>query len=254
MAQELFLDPPMPDVLAQWRHYFELLDPQVGDRILDLGCGTGDAAQLLTRIYPEIGEVVGVDKQASRHTELYRRAQQESSLVSFQEGNAQHLTFEDQAFDRLLCVDVLEWVPDPLTALTEMKRVLKPDGTALLIHSDFDAQIISASDRELTRRIVHAFNDAGPNGQIGRILPGLCRQAGFGSVETSIYTLVNTVWAPNLYGNRMAHMMADWLSEKNLLSPEELSIWLADLADHGQRGDFFYAINRVICRCTCRAD
>ena len=46
MAQEEFLDDPMPDVIEQWRYYFSVLAPQTGELILDVGCNTGEAEQM----------------------------------------------------------------------------------------------------------------------------------------------------------------------------------------------------------------
>jgi precorrin-6B methylase 2 len=62
MAQEEFLNDPMPDVIDQWRFYLSVLNPQAGDLILDVGCNTGDAERLLLREYPQIGKVIGVEK------------------------------------------------------------------------------------------------------------------------------------------------------------------------------------------------
>lgn len=247
MAQETFLDPPMPDVLAQWRFYLKTLDPQPGDRILDVGCGTGEADRLLSRLYPEVGEVIGVEPDPARYATAHDAAAAESNRIRFQAGTAQALPFEDGSVDRVLCVDTLEWVREPLAAVQEMRRVLKPGGTALVIHSDFDTQVFHAEDIELNRRIVHAFNDVGPNGQIGRALVGLCRAAGFEDVDAQVYPLVNTAWQPTLYGYRVAYMMVDWLRQKSLVTEEELQRWLDDLTRQHERGAFFYSINRVLC-------
>jgi SAM-dependent methyltransferase len=247
MAQKSFLNPPIPDVLAQWRHYLSVLAPAAGDRILDVGCGTGDADRLLLRIYPEVAEVVGVEPKPEPYADAHAQAKAESDRLDFRTGDAQDLPFADATFERVLCVDTLEWVADPLLAVQEMQRVLKPGGVVLVIHSDFDSQVFNATNVELNRQIVHAFNDAGPRGQIGRELPGLCRLAGF-SVEATVFSLVNTEWQPNLYGYRVAHMMARWLREKALIPASEVQSWLDDLAQQHERGDFFYSINRVLCR------
>jgi SAM-dependent methyltransferase len=247
MAQKNFLNPPIPDVLAQWRHYLSVLAPGAGDRVLDVGCGTGDADRLLLRIYPEVAEVVGVEPKPEPYADAHDQAKAESDRLDFRTGDAQDLPFADASFERVLCVDTLEWVADPLLAVQEMQRVLKPGGVALVVHSDFDSQVFNATNVELTRQIVHAFNDAGPKGQIGRELPGLCRQAGF-SVEVTVYPLVNTEWQPQLYGYRAAHMTVEWLRQKQWIHQAQLQGWLDDLAQQHERGDFFYSINRVLCR------
>ena len=42
MAQEEFLDIPMPDIIEQWRFYLATLSPEAGDTIVDVGCNTGE--------------------------------------------------------------------------------------------------------------------------------------------------------------------------------------------------------------------
>ena len=99
---------------------------------------------------------------------------------------------------------------EPGKALQEIRRIIKPSGTAVIVHSDFDTQAFRCDDKELCRSIVHAFTDSGPNGPLGRELYHLCRAAGFQTVQPSIYVVVNTEWRPNLYGFKAAHMMVEW--------------------------------------------
>jgi ubiquinone/menaquinone biosynthesis C-methylase UbiE len=251
MAQEEFLDDPMPDVIEQWRFYLSTLYAQNGDAVVDIGCGSGDAERLLLREYTGIGKVVGVDNKNRGYDRAWAKWQQEGrpTQLEWMLADAQDLPFPDGHFDRALCVDMLEWVRQPLQVLREIQRTLKPDGVAVIIHSDFDTQVFNATDNKLCRRIVHDFADAGPNGQMGRQLYGLCKIAGFRTVQPVVYTLVNTEWRPNLYAYKVAHMMVDWVASKALVPRGELERWLTDLAAQQERGLFFYSINRYICRC-----
>jgi ubiquinone/menaquinone biosynthesis C-methylase UbiE len=247
MAQEEFLDDPMPDIIEQWRFYFSALAPQAGDLILDVGCNTGEAERLLLRDYSRIGKVIGVEKDAKRHDYALSKWRKDGSpaQIALELGDALELSFPDNHF----CVDTLEWVKDSLKALQEIHRVLKPSGLAVIVHSDFDTQVFNCADKDLCRGIVHAFTDSGPNGQLGRELYLFCRGAAFRTLRPLVYTLVNTEWLPNLYGYKAAHMMVEWLRNKKRVGEAELTRWLSDLETQSARGSYFYSINRYMIVC-----
>jgi arsenite methyltransferase len=251
MAQEEFLDDPMPDVIEQWRFYFSALAPQAGDLILDVGCNTGEAERLLLRDYPRIGKIIGVEKDPKRHEYALSKWQQDGkpAQIELRLADALNLPFPDGHFDRAFCVDTLEWVKDPLKALQEIHRVVKSGSPAVIVHSDFDTQVFHCEDNELCRRIVHAFSDSGPNGQLGRKLYHFCKTAAFQTIRPLVYTLINTEWLPSLYSYKVARMMADWLTKTKRVTGDELARWLADLKAQSSQGRFFYSINRYICVC-----
>ena len=65
MAQMKFVDPPMPDIIEQWRYYFSLLRPKKGHRIIDVGSGAGDAVHLLLKDHPAITQIVSLRNNKS---------------------------------------------------------------------------------------------------------------------------------------------------------------------------------------------
>jgi ubiquinone/menaquinone biosynthesis C-methylase UbiE len=251
MAQAEFLTPPMPDIMAQWRFYLSVLDPQSGDLILDVGCNTGEAEKFLVQEYPDIGRVIGLENNPSSYERALARWQAAGAdpRLEFKLADAHQLPFPDDQFDRVLCVEMLEWADKPTQVVAEIRRVLKPEGRALLVHTDFDTQVFNTAGKSRCRKIVHSFSDSGPNGQMGRVLYGLCHQAQFQTVEPLIYALVNQNWSPDLYSYKVAHMMIEWLTQQSLVSPEELKEWLLDLESQQAKGMFFYSINRYICCC-----
>jgi ubiquinone/menaquinone biosynthesis C-methylase UbiE len=185
MAQEEFIDDPMPDVIEQWRYYFSVLAPQTGDLILDVGCNTAEAERLLIREHPQIEAVVGLEKDRKRYDFALSKLKKDGNPAQIKLilGDALDLPFPNSYFDRVFCVDVLEWVRQPAKALQEIYRVLKQRGTAAIVHTDFDTQVFRCDDKELCRRVVHAFTDSGPNGQLGRELYHLCHAAGFETIQ-----------------------------------------------------------------------
>jgi SAM-dependent methyltransferase len=115
------------------RRMVELARPGSGDRILDVGTGTGIVALEAAR-YANVGRVVGIDlsegmlKAASvkaMRTEL-------AEVAEFQKMDAEALALEDGSFDVVLSLFALLHFPNPLSALREMFRVLRPGGRVVV--------------------------------------------------------------------------------------------------------------------------
>lgn len=100
-----------------------------GQRVLDVGCGTGVAAKLAAGVVGNQGSVVGADidegmlsvaRQSFTHSG--------SAKVEWRNANVMNLPFADRDFDAVLCFEGLQFFPDRAKALTELRRVLKPKG------------------------------------------------------------------------------------------------------------------------------
>ena len=85
-----------------------------GLRVLDVGCGDRPYEKLLTGA----AEIVGFDVPGNPHADLH--------------GSIDAIPVEDASFDVVLCLQVLEHVPDPAAAVRELRRVVKPGGRVLL--------------------------------------------------------------------------------------------------------------------------
>ncbi|MFS8086268.1 MAG: methyltransferase domain-containing protein, partial [Acidobacteriota bacterium] len=96
---------------------------ELSPRILDVGCGTGANLQMLS----EFGEAEGVD--VSVEALEFCRAR---GLAKVKQGAAESLPYEDEAFDMVTALDVVEHLDDDIAGLKEMRRVLRPGGRAVL--------------------------------------------------------------------------------------------------------------------------
>ncbi len=106
-----------------WRYgasLLELLGPQPGERILDVGCGTG---QLTAQIAQAGGHVVGLDNS----NEMLANARQNFPGLTFVLGDASSFHFP-QAFDAVFSNAVLHWVKDAEGAVSSIARALAPGG------------------------------------------------------------------------------------------------------------------------------
>jgi len=98
-----------------------------GERCLDLCCGTGDIAQAVKRMHPEV-EVLGMDFSEQMLTLASRRKTTSGHSVQFFRGDAMALPFAEQHFDAVTIGYGLRNVPDLTKCLCEIRRVLKPGG------------------------------------------------------------------------------------------------------------------------------
>ena len=102
---------------------------RAGERVLDLGCGTGNAALLAA----EHGtQVTGVDP-AQRLLDVARsRAQAERKQITFLPGEAASIPVDDSSVDVVISVFAVIFAPDPVGAVAELDRVLAADGRVVL--------------------------------------------------------------------------------------------------------------------------
>ena len=97
-----------------------------GDAVLDVGSGTGALTDAIVAAAPS-SRVIGVDPAAPYVA--FAQARHPGALVKFEVGDAQQLRFADATFDRTVSLLVINFIPDPAKALSEMSRVTRPGGT-----------------------------------------------------------------------------------------------------------------------------
>ena len=105
-------------------------------RILDVGCGTGELAPPLLRLFRE-ATYLGVDLEEPHLERARSRCHALGDRVRFARDDAMHLTLEDAQFDLAVSRHVLQAVPDARKVVAEMLRVLKPGGRLHLIAEDY---------------------------------------------------------------------------------------------------------------------
>lgn len=106
--------------------------PRPGERVLDVGTGTGIVARRAAPRVGPAGLVAGLDVSADMLNVARETASREDLAITWYEGLAEHLPFPEGGFDLVLCQYALMFFGDTSAALGEMRRVLAPGGRVAL--------------------------------------------------------------------------------------------------------------------------
>ncbi|MBW4582636.1 MAG: methyltransferase domain-containing protein [Tildeniella nuda ZEHNDER 1965/U140] len=99
--------------------------------VLDVACGTGTFERLVLREHPT-QSIVGIDL-SEKMLDIAQQKCRAFPNVSFQKASVAALPFADRNFDVIVSASALHYFDDPIAALIEMKRVLKPDGELVIL-------------------------------------------------------------------------------------------------------------------------
>ncbi|HET7571074.1 MAG TPA: methyltransferase domain-containing protein [Gaiellaceae bacterium] len=138
---------PVVQIVAE--RLVDAVDPLPGDRVLDVACGSGNAAIAAARAYTH---VTGLDFVAGPLERARLRAEAEFLPLELVVGDAQALPFPDASFDVAVSVFGVMFAPDQERAAAELLRVVRPGGRIGLANwlpTGFVAEIFQATTRFL---------------------------------------------------------------------------------------------------------
>lgn len=206
-----------------------------GERVLDVGCGTGIVARTAAPVVGNPGSVTGVDINEDMLDVARRVSADIEPPIDWRCQDATSLDFPDESFDVVLSQQALQFIPDQDAALAEMRRVLTPNGRLAfslnrsLAHNQPYAVLADALDQHVGTQagdgIRSIFTDVSVEG-----LRGLVEDAGFHDVHVRIE--IPTVRYPSaaemLRREAASSPLAGPVSE---LTPETREKLVQDLAD-----------------------
>jgi SAM-dependent methyltransferase len=119
----------VPGMFLHWTQMLvKLAAPKPGEQVLDVACGTGVGARLAAPAVGGTGRVVGLDVDAGVIEYARRLDATGAHPIEWHCASALDMPFESATFDLCLCLQGLQFFPDRVAGLKEMRRVLKPSG------------------------------------------------------------------------------------------------------------------------------
>ena len=202
-----------------------------GLALLDVGCGPGNiTADFGARLAP--GRVLGIDAAP----DVIVAARRDHPSIEFATGDVYHLDVADASWDVVHAHQVLQHLADPVAALREMRRVVKPGGIVAVRESDYAAFSWYPRDPRLDRWLTLYQQIARANGgepDAGRHLLSWAQRAGFDTIASSasawcFATPADRAWLGETWAERMTvSAIAKQAMHQGRATADEL----ADLAD-----------------------
>ena len=232
------------DAVRRRRIVRESLGAARGERLLDVGCGPGFyCAELAEEVGPS-GSVVGVDSSPAM-LELAARRCAGYASVELRPGDAVSLPVDDASFDGALCVQVLEYVPDPTVALVEMHRALRPGGRVVVWDVDWATVSLHALDRTLTERVLRAWDEHLADPSLPRTLGSRLRSAGFNEVRMDAHSFSSGELDPETYGVALLPFIGAFVVGRNGITDEQAEAWMSEQRQLGERAEFYFASTQL---------
>jgi SAM-dependent methyltransferase len=159
-----------------------------GSLVLEAGCGVGAQTVTLAAQSPE-AQFVSIDISPVSLAQAKRQIRARGyTNVAFAQADIFALPYKDGQFDHVFICFVLEHLADPVAALAQLRRVLKPGGTLTVIEGDHGSTFFhpdSANARRAVECLVELQRRGGGDALIGRQLYPMLVTAGYGSVAVS---------------------------------------------------------------------
>ncbi len=227
--------------LRAWERVQLALTP--GERLLDVGCGLGDAALALAADVGADGEIVGIDASAEMVRGACVRASTAPCRTRFVVGDAGALDEPDGSFDAIRSERTLQWITDPAAAVAEIARVTRPGGRVSLIDTDWSSFAIDVGDPVLAARVHDTMQvERRRPSHVGRRLGELVRGAGLVVLAETTAAHTWTHWDPDRSpapaGCFSMRSLAGDLVDADQLATADIDRFVATIEDAARRGRF----------------
>ena len=231
-----------------------------GSSVLEAGCGVGGQTRLLVKHSPQAAFTCIDISEKSLATAKKLKDTAGFENVTFQQADIHALNFADDTFDHIFICFVLEHLDDPVAALTELKRVLKPAGTVTCIEGDHGSCFWhpeTPESIEAWNGLIIAQRKQGHDPNIGRRLMPLLTESGFDVRSCEPAWLYADRLKPGLRDGMVNHIIVPMVQsaekqilDENLVHKDIYTKGIVDLSrvDEIEEGTFFYTWFKAVAK------
>jgi ubiquinone/menaquinone biosynthesis C-methylase UbiE len=234
-----------PDVVAQRAQVLKALELRPGEHVLDIGCGPGLLAREMAVSVASGGRVCGIDISEDMLA-ISRKRCADQPWTEFQKADANRLPYPDGSFDVAVSTQVYEYIVDIPAALAELNRIVRPGGRAIIVDTDYGSLVIHTHDQARMERVLSAWNEHFVHAGLPRTLSRQLRDAGFTIRQRDVIPMFNPEYRADSFGKQLLGMMASFAVGRRGISKAEADEWLAEFAELGVQGRFFFSLNRYV--------
>ena len=234
-----------PEIVNQRKQTLAALSLAPGQHVLDIGCGTGFLTEMIARHVTASGSVIAMDKSDDMVAATIERCAG-ISQVSVEQGDVTALRYPEQTFDAVTCTQVLLYVAEIEKAISEMVRVLRPGGKLAVLETDWHGTVMHSAYPDITDRIYASWDRTVASPNLPRRLSSLMKNSGLNNIHATAIPLLNNRFDPANF----SVSSLDWLSgnayKTGAITKQESKIWREDLKRLGERGEYFFCVNRFL--------
>ncbi len=236
------------ELMFAWRPEQEaLLAPariQEGQTVLDFGSASGQLAVELARWVGATGHVHGADINAEFVARARERAEAAglADRLTFHHLTGEELALDDASIDRVICKNVLEYVPDLDATLHELRR-LQPRGALLhAIDSDWSFVVVEPWSPEVVDEFFRAAAPAFRDPNIGRKLRVALLRAGYREIEVAVQPVVDTTGLTQV----LLQNMVGYIRQFETLPVERVEELMADVRRAVGAGEYLFVLPQFL--------
>jgi ubiquinone/menaquinone biosynthesis C-methylase UbiE len=208
----------------------------------------GGLLESLSKVVSKTSKLIGVDAIY----DVVEHAKIRLPKVDFhQDRFIKLLDFPDASLDIVISVDTFECIINKESLVTEIHRVLKPNGKVIFAHWDWDTQVYNSIHKDIIREFVAKFSDwqqpwmDSSDGLMGRKLWGQFQGKGKFQGYMNSFSLLETEYKAGKYGYDRLHDLAG-LVEKGEIDIKEYNSILHEMKSLNTSKQYFYSVTSFI--------